>query len=76
MTDPETKPAAVQAPSFNPSGNGSSENPGEAADCDYDNWDDDDLDDDDGDLCGMTSEGTCMLAGTEHCDWDCPYNDL
>jgi hypothetical protein len=21
--------------------------------------------------CGMTREGFCMLAGTEHCDWDC-----
>ena len=23
--------------------------------------------------CGMTESGHCMLAGTEHCDWDCTY---
>lgn len=22
--------------------------------------------------CGMLPDGTCMLAGTEECDWDCP----
>lgn len=33
--------------------------------------DDDDTDDwmDD---CGMMPDGTCMNAGTEWCDWDCP----
>lgn len=30
---------------------------------------DDSLDD-----CGRLPDGTCMLAGTEHCDWDCPYS--
>lgn len=25
--------------------------------------------------CGMTPWGTCMLAGTEHCDFDCPFRD-
>lgn len=25
--------------------------------------------------CGLTDEGLCMLAGTEHCDFDCPYRD-
>jgi DNA-directed RNA polymerase subunit RPC12/RpoP len=23
--------------------------------------------------CGMLPDGTCMLAGTEHCDFDCKY---
>lgn len=30
--------------------------------------------DDDLDSCGRLPDGTCMLAGTEHCDWDCPYS--
>ncbi len=21
--------------------------------------------------CGLMPDGQCMLAGTEHCDWDC-----
>lgn len=31
-------------------------------------------DEEDGGLdeCGMTQDGYCMLAGTEHCDFDCP----
>ena len=24
--------------------------------------------------CGMGRNGQCSLAGTEHCDWDCPYS--
>lgn len=24
--------------------------------------------------CGMMPDGGCMLAGTEHCDWDCPFS--
>lgn len=25
--------------------------------------------------CGyIPGSGVCMLAGTEHCDWDCPFN--
>ena len=24
--------------------------------------------------CGMTSDGYCMLAGTEYCDWECPFS--
>lgn len=31
--------------------------------------------DDLGDECGRTGDGTCMLAGTEFCDFDCPYRD-
>lgn len=36
--------------------------------------DDEDYDEDEGALddCGMTPDGTCMLAGTEWCDWHCP----
>lgn len=34
-------------------------------------FDDDEFDDDE---CGMTSDGTCLLAGSEFCDWDCPYS--
>lgn len=36
-------------------------------------WDEGGLDDAEME-CGMTSSGLCTLAGTEHCDWDCPYN--
>jgi hypothetical protein len=25
--------------------------------------------------CGRTDDGICMLAGTEHCDFECPYRD-
>jgi len=24
--------------------------------------------------CGMTPDGYCTLAGTEFCDWDCPFS--
>ena len=24
--------------------------------------------------CGMTEDGYCTLAGTEFCDWECPYS--
>ena len=27
------------------------------------------------DECGHTREGFCMLAGTEHCDFTCPFRD-
>lgn len=37
-----------------------------------DEWDEDD--DDGFDDCGLTSDGICTLAGTEHCDWDCPHS--
>jgi hypothetical protein len=51
-------------------------------DDDYGHYDSDDgYNFDDGDDyeaaladCGMTRDGFCMLAGTEHCDWDCPIN--
>ena len=24
--------------------------------------------------CGMMADSYCTLAGTEHCDWDCPFS--
>lgn len=24
--------------------------------------------------CGMLEDGDCLLAGSEYCDWDCPWN--
>lgn len=24
--------------------------------------------------CGKMEDGTCMLAGTEFCDWECPLS--
>ena len=24
--------------------------------------------------CGMQRDGSCSLAGTEYCDWDCPFS--
>lgn len=49
-----------------------------------DDWDDvPDYDDDDGGdeiedaigECGQIPGGGCMLAGTEHCDFECPFRD-
>lgn len=37
-------------------------------------FDEDELDDEDDFDCGMTSDGGCTLAGTEECDWECPYS--
>lgn len=47
---------------------------------DYDPDDDFDADDEDpGAECGRWSNGklgrSCSLAGTEFCDWECPYRD-
>lgn len=25
------------------------------------------------DNCSMLGDGTCMAAGSEYCDWECPY---
>jgi len=25
--------------------------------------------------CGQTPDGLCQLAGTEYCDWSCPFSD-
>lgn len=32
-------------------------------------WDEEDGDDID---CGLLSDGQCLKAGSEECDWDCP----
>ncbi len=45
--------------------------------CLADHYEPDDEDDpsDPMDECGyIPGDGVCMLAGTEHCDWDCPFN--
>lgn len=26
--------------------------------------------------CGMTRDGGCMYAGSEYCDWDCPFDSF
>ena len=31
----------------------------------------DDDEEDGQDECGLMPDGQCLLAGTEHCDWDC-----
>lgn len=50
---------------------------------DYEDFDDGDLCDCCGETwdmckfnfdCGLMPDGTCMLAGTEDCDWECPYH--
>ncbi len=52
---------------------------------DYTDFDDDELCDCHGEPlemcpnnfdCGMLPDGTCMLAGTEDCDWECPFGGL
>lgn len=47
-------------------------------------YEDDESDDEDGDYedeleealmnCGMLRDGTCMKAGSEECDWECPFS--
>lgn len=43
-------------------------------------WDDDDGPNDDDaidylmDECGRDPGGGCSMAGTEYCDWDCPFS--
>ena len=47
-------------------------------DMQYEGWGYDDESDpveDALDECGMTAEGCCTLAGTEHCDFECPFRD-
>lgn len=47
---------------------------------DYDDFEDTPALDEDEEFlefeCGMTADGTCMLAGTEDCDWECPRTRL
>ncbi len=26
--------------------------------------------------CGLQPDGSCLLVGTEHCDWDCRMREL
>jgi hypothetical protein len=26
--------------------------------------------------CGQVREGGCLMAGTEHCDFECPFRDV
>ena len=37
---------------------------------DYMDYDDDDPDDE----CALMPNGQCPMAGSEDCDWDCPYS--
>ena len=38
----------------------------------YDQYDDDFEEEDEfEEECGLMPDGQCLLAGTEHCDWDC-----
>lgn len=41
--------------------------------CDPDANDDDALDYL-SDECGQDASGACSLAGTEYCDWECPFS--
>lgn len=50
-----------------------------------DDFEDDDFEDDHEDenildaaidACGIGQDGLCMLAGTEFCDFDCPFRDV
>ena len=52
--------------------------------CGPDEWDDsDDLGDerDDSieralDECGQMADGSCLMVGSEFCDWDCPFSRI
>jgi hypothetical protein len=51
----------------------------EYAECNYDFDDDEEFTDDDAidelmGECGKGRDGYCSLAGTEYCDWDCPFS--
>ncbi|MGE0133279.1 MAG: hypothetical protein AB7U82_34815 [Blastocatellales bacterium] len=59
-----------------------SDNRPEFNDDQYDDfWDDAEYDDEEDELelamqeCGQTRDGGCLLAGTEYCDFDCPFRD-
>ena len=57
--------------------------PWDYPDYDDDSYGDDDYDEDDEedefqyhlDNCGQMPDGSCGLAGTEHCDFECPFRD-
>jgi len=49
----------------------------EHAACNYDNYEDFTDDDAVDELmagCGMTRDGQCTMAGSEYCDWECPFS--
>jgi|GEM_PF-4831800 len=50
------------------------ENDAEQEDYPGDDLDGEDEFDEALDTCGMTSDGSCMLAGTEQCDFQCPIS--
>jgi len=44
---------------------------------DYDNgYEDDPLDPFEAFDCGMVARGNCGKAGSEECDWECPYRNV
>jgi hypothetical protein len=49
----------------------------ETDDCEFDDYEDGELDAFEEALmnCGLVGNtGLCMKAGSEECDWDCPFN--
>jgi hypothetical protein len=42
----------------------------------FDDGDDEGADDDELANCGMMSDGTCLAAGSEDCDFDCPLGPM
>lgn len=42
---------------------------------DFDYEDDFTDEDDDFDECGLMADGQCLAAGSEWCDFECPYRD-
>jgi uncharacterized protein YggL (DUF469 family) len=48
----------------------------------YESWDDEGEGFNDGDAvdelmdeCGQDRNGHCSMAGTEYCDWECPFSN-
>lgn len=41
---------------------------------DYDDFEDYDDPFEDAMDCGLMRDGTCSMAGSEYCDWDCPFS--
>ena len=44
-------------------------------DDEFDGYTDEDAIEDLMDECGQTRDGDCSLAGTEYCDFECPFRD-
>lgn len=47
---------------------------GKAAICDWDQFDDAEIEDEPEFDCGLGLDGQCSMAGSEDCDWDCPHS--